>query len=165
MISVSNYEDAKLTQYTIYENRSGGQTLNLKDTRGGLSFVIYNELTGQVEAIDEQYMTLTAKVFRTSAEYGYEEIKQLKLVKLSKELHPQYYNGNSFAKAMEPPDGSSNFYTFDDLGELNLRDSAQYVGSIVLHVDFMACNENTSEVTCASKEQIQSYMAQRSIFL
>ena len=78
-----------------------------------------------------------------------------------RDKHPQYWEEGGFleSQAQISADGIAKVYLIKDPEQHVLVDNAASFSSEILDVNFIRCRNQTSSVTCASPDEISSYLA------
>ena len=68
-LSLFNYEDPQVFQYTIYESRRDGKKVNLGESRGNFAFVWFNRATSTADEPDPRYVTFSIMLATNDLEF------------------------------------------------------------------------------------------------
>ena len=87
-----------------------------------------------------------------------ETVSEIELQKITSKQHPDYFYEASVIKNSADQNGESNFLTLKDAHKLEIKDEKASSEAIMLDIQIAKCNNQTSNITCGSEEEITEYL-------
>ena len=94
-----DYKNPQINQFRVFNNRSDGEEINLGEANAFFVFGFFNPMTNRFDVADPSIASIKMEVVQadwsSANPFDLNVVKDLELVSIFKETHPQYFTNGS----------------------------------------------------------------------